>query len=267
MMGKSGNNAANYLLDMVPASSNPRLFLSNYSLTGPDELTLRAAVTEDARKHVYNATVSFLGGISGLHTLHAAWAVTKMYYTVFYVARAALCRSGLVIFHVPKQGSSGHTQYKLRISAGEQAKIVDKPRSTHKLAAAEFRQTGYPSFMQGLEIDGKDPLEWLMEQREYWQYRAGRFPDPDLPDVLRKFGAGSAPRLLAEYENDAIGVFLADPDHALIAVPFRLLLWAMKADSLLSPGVVDEEDMAHLSRCCRIGGNQLTAIHRLLSSP
>ena len=265
MTPKSGNNAGNYLLGLVPAGSVPKTFFASYILTAGDATTLRAAAQDDARRYVYNAAVSFLGALAGLHVQHSAWAVTKLYYTAFYVGRAALCRSSHVIFHVPRGKPGSYTQYEIHARPGWQATVVDDLPSTHKLVAARFKQVGYPAFMQSLVIDGRDPVVWLMELREYWQYRAGRFSDPDMPDVLEHIDPAKAPRLLEEYAADKTGAYLADRAHAIVSVPFRLLAWALGEDRLLSTGVVDLEDIGYLRRRCRIGGLKLGAIDRYLS--
>jgi hypothetical protein len=264
MIERSGSNSGSFLLGLVPSGTLPKAFLAGYSLSAHHEATLRAAANEDARRYVYNAAISFISGVAGLHTQQAAWAVTKMYYTAFYVGRAALCRSGLVVFHVPKGTSQGNTQYQIRIAAGEQAVVVDKPASTHKLVAKRFRDGGYPNFMRGLQISGDDPILWLMEQREFWQYRAGRFPDPELPDVLDKLEPEKMPRLIAEYATDSTGLYLADPSHALVSVPFRLLTWALSEATFLSPGVIELDDVTYLRTHCRVGGRQLGALHQHL---
>lgn len=264
MNGKSGNNAAAFFVNRIPTGTLPKVYFASYAINASDETALRSAAAQDARRFVYNAAVSFINGVAGLHTRQSAWAVTKMYYTAFYVGRAALCRSGLVIFHVPKGSSTGHTQYEIRIATGQQAAIVDKPASTHKLVAKRFRETGYPPFMRSLQVDGDDPLGWLMDQREYWQYRAGRFPDPEVPDVLEKMEPAIMSRLLAAYAADTSGVYLADRSHALVAIPFRLVAWALSQDSLLSPGVVEVDDVTYLRKNCRVGGRQLSALYRYL---
>jgi hypothetical protein len=267
MTGKSGNNAAGYLISCIPNRTDPKTFFSSYRISTSEELVIRTAAKDDARKYVYNAIVSFIGGLICLHSQQAAWAVTKMYYTAFYIGRAALCRSNLVIFHVPKPNSNGNTQYQIRVSAGQQAEIVNKYPSTHKLVARRFLEAGYPIFMRSLLVDGVDPILWLMEQREYWQYRAGRFSDPDLPDVLYKVDSKKMPRLLLEYEADSTGIFLADRSHAIVSIPFRLILWALSQDSLLSAGVIDEEDIKYLRIQCRLAGNHLGALEKHLPRP
>jgi len=267
MTGKPGNNAAAYLRSRIPSGTDPKTFFAGYSMNARDEVALRMAARNDARSYVYNATISFIGGLVCLHSQRAAWAVTKMYYTAFYIGRAALCRSHLVIFHVPKPNATGNTQYEIQVSAGQQAAIVAKPPSTHKLVARRFQESGYPVFMRGLQVDGDDPIIWLMDQREFWQYRAGRFSDPELPDVLDKIESKKVPRLLAQYAADPSGLYLADRSHALIAIPFRLLIWALSQDALLSPGVIEEEDVKYLRRHCRVGGQQLGALELLLRWP
>src|SRR6185437_1237620 len=118
---------------------------------------------------------------------------------------------------------------------------------------------GYPVFMRALTIEGKDPILWLMEQREYWQYRAGRFCDPDLPSTLDRINIHKMQRILAEYAADMSGLYLSDPAHALVAIPFRLLIWALAREPILSPGVVDESDLKHLRKRCAMGRQTLSA--------
>jgi hypothetical protein len=226
---------------------------------------LKEIALDDARRYTYNAVVSFLGGIGGLHTQQAAWAVTKLYYSAFYVGRAALCRASHIIFHVPKPSGVGNTQYELDVRAGQKAVVVSRIPSTHKLVAHRFREEGYPMFMASLEVDGQDPFHWLMEQREYWQYRAARFPDPEMPDILAKIDILKVQRLLEEYVSDRNGVYLSDPDHALLAIPFRLVTWALSQDTLLSSGAGSKEDLAYLRKRCQIGKQYITAIKRLIS--
>jgi hypothetical protein len=260
MTEMTGSASGNYLLNRIPPAANSKTFFGGFVLSAGDEATLLAAARVDTRKYVYNAVVSFLGGISGLHTQQSAWAITKMYYTAFYIGRAALCRSGRVIFHVPKQGGSGHTQYEIQIVAGAQATVVDKIPSTHKLVARRFQQIGYPAFMRGLTIDGADPFMWLMDQREYWQYRSGRFPDPYSPNILDQIDVDKAQRYLAEYAADTTGLYLSDPAHAVVAVPFRLVIWALALEPLLLAGVVDAEDISYLRKRCLVGKQVLGAI-------
>jgi hypothetical protein len=265
MTEKSGNSAAHFLLNHIPVGVAAKEYFATYRISERDEQSLRDAAKEDARKYVYNGIVSFLGGIASIHSQHAVWAVTKMYYAAFYIGRAAICRSGIVIFHVPKSNGNGNTQYQVRIFPGMSASIVDKPPSTHKLVAKLFRDdVGYPSFMRGLKIDEIDPILWLMEQREYWQYRAGRFPDPDMPDLFDQIGRRKMSQVLAAYAEDSSGIYLADRSHALVSVPFRLLVWALSQEPILSPGVVDPEDVMYLRKQCRVGGQKLSILERYL---
>lgn len=256
----SESHAASYLRRLIPRNASYKEFFETYVLNSYTESVLTQAACEDARKYVYNAVVSFLGGVAALHTQQAGWAITKMYYAAFYVGRAALCRARHVIFHVPKESGKGYTQYEILLNAGQGAKVITSSPSTHKLVALRFQQKGYPVFMTGLTIDGVDPLLWLMDQREYWQYRAGRFPDPDFPSILEQFDVRKAQRLLAEYAEDSKGLYLSDPDHAVIAIPFRLVQWALSLESLVSPGIVDIEDVNYLRQRCCIGKQMLSTL-------
>jgi hypothetical protein len=261
MSTQPGSAAGGYLLKRIPAGATGRTFFQSYVLTASDESILQAAAKEDSFRYAYNGVLSFLGGLSGLCSHGAGWAITKMYYSTFYIARACLCRSGHLIFHVPKGGTSSHTQYELKVAAGERAEI-SRIQSTHKLVADRFKRGGYPRFMQGLVVDGEDPLEWLMAQREFWQYRSARFPDPDFPSILAEIDTQRLQRFLSAYEEDGPGVYLSDPDHALVAIPFRLVIWYLSVTSFESAGVFTPEDFAHLRRSCIAGGQKVTAIGR-----
>ena len=252
------------MLGLVRAPAKPKGFLEAYALTATDVSTLRSAAVEDERRYIYNACATFLGGLACFSGQEAAWTVVKMYYTVFYLARAALCQNGQIVFHVPKDAIGSHTQFKLKIHAGERPEVSADLPSTHKLIARLFKDAGYPSFMGSLQIGSEDPIQWLMRQREYWQYRCGRFPDPDFPDVLAKLNPVRLSLLLEAYSNDASGVYLSDESHALVSLPFRLLEWSMRRCSLFSPGVVEDEDLRHLRRRCRLGKQRLSAIERFI---
>ena len=261
-MPRSGCGA--YLLKSLPSGESAKDYFNRYTIDSHSASVLKGIAREDARRYTYNAVVSLLNAIGGLYTQQAAWAVTKLYYCAFYIGRASLCRTDLVIFHAPKPNGGGHTQYEMIIRAGEKATIVSRPPSTHKLVARRFREVGYPNFMSALEVNGQDPYLWLMEQREYWQYRAARFPDPDMPVLLARIDIKKIQRLIQEYELDAKGLFLSDPEHALLAIPFRLVTWALSQESLLSPAGADEKDLGYLRKSCRIGKQNLTSISRLL---
>lgn len=256
------SSCGTYLLGRIPPGSTSKEHFSGYIVSAADEAILRQCAREDGRRYVYNGAASFLGAISGLHAGQSAWCVTQLYYAVFYFGRASLCRTDHIIFHAPKQNGSGFTQYELRLTAGAQATVVANPPSTHKLVAARFKQYGYPSFMTGLILDGMDPILWLMEKREYWQYRASRFPDPDSPPELDKFDTCKAQRLLEAYSNDKIGIYLSDLTHAIVSIPFRLAIWALNVESLVSTGGASEEDVKYLHSRCRVGRQMLTALQR-----
>lgn len=257
------SSAGSFLLGRIPSSIRAKEYFQNYVLDAHAETALKRAAREDARNYVYNAAISFLSAMGGLRTQQAGWAITKLYYCAFYIGRASLCRADHIIFHAPKFPANGNTQYEIKILAGQRAAVTKNP-STHKQVAIKFQQFGYPPFMRGLTIDSTDPISWLMDKREYWQYRAARFPDPDFPQILDKIEMNKTQRLLEEYSTDTSGVYLADPAHAILSVPFRLLIWALSQGSLISPGCISEKDIMYLRKRCHVGKHTLTTISRHL---
>lgn len=263
MTSESGASVGRFLLKKIPANASHKAFFQSYVVSAQDQAILEAAAVEDSYRYAYNGVISFLGALAGLYKNQAAWAVTKLYYTAFYLARASLCRRRFLAFHVPCDGKSGHTQYELTVAAGQRA-TASKVPGTHKLIADSFRKMGYPPHMEGLTVDGIDPMKWLVEQREFWQYRAGRFPDPELPGCLIKIDASKLQRHLTTYEEDKLGVYISDPDHALVAIPFRLVTWTLSESPLADEGILGREQVAHLRMSCTIGKQQLNVIRRQL---
>ena len=253
-----------FLLQRVPTGIQPKAFFKTFTLDATAAATLQQAAQEDARRYTYNAAASLLGALHSLRQNESAWAVTKLYYSAFYAGRAGLCRANHLIFHAPILGSSGFTQFEISAAAGKIAQIVDKPPSTHKLVAKRFGTFGHPQFMTSLEVGGTEAFDWLMGNREYWQYRASRFPDPDHPDLFTHFELKKANRLIEEYYNDSIGVFLSDPEHAMIAIPFRLVAWCLQQSPLNSQGTITDDDLDYLRRRCQLGTLTLTRLKTLV---
>lgn len=259
----SDYNAANYLLGLVRPGCTPKDFLATYRLRESDERSLAIACSSDASRFAYNGAASVLSGLHSLVSRGGVWTATQMYYAVFYLSRAALSRNGCVVFHAPRPSGDGHTQFELTARCGE-TPVVSKVPSTHKLVADLFRRLGYPPFMRSLRIANQDPLEWITQQREHWQYRCGRFPDPELPAVLAGINPNRLTQLVEAYFSDSVGVYLADEKHALLSMPLRLLKWTLESSSLSSSAVLVEEDLQHLKARCRIGKQHMTGIERLL---
>jgi hypothetical protein len=118
--------------------------------------------------------------------------------------------------------------------------------------------------MRGLAIEGLDPINWLMEQREFWQYRSGRFPDPELPQSLLAIDVSRIQRYLATYVEDEKGVYISDPDHALLAIPFRLLMWSLAEAPVTDASILDEEELAYVRKSCICGKQNFSIISRQL---
>ena len=89
MSARSGSSVGGYLLRRIPAGSTGKAFFQSYVVSAADKSILEAAAKEDSYKYAYNGVVSFLAGLSGLYASQAAWTVTKMYYSAFYIARAS----------------------------------------------------------------------------------------------------------------------------------------------------------------------------------
>src|SRR4051812_13923765 len=87
--------------------------LQSRVLTGAEANTARGHGREDASSLIYSAGVSIADALRGLRAGFFTWPTVKLYYSVFYNARAALIMRDLALVYV------GTKPYTLRLTPGE----------------------------------------------------------------------------------------------------------------------------------------------------
>jgi hypothetical protein len=94
--------------------------------------------------------------------------------------------------------------------------------TTHGCVLERFAVSFSRDFFLSQEIDLTSPLVWLMNRREEVNYRFSRFTEPMTPRYFKFAVAEDLRKLLTTYTSNDVYVF--DPDHAMVAFPFRLML-------------------------------------------
>lgn len=177
--------------------------------------SLDMRLQEDAESYCQAAIVSFCDALRGLSQGMYSWATVKLYYSAFYSLRARLAISGVCLFY---DGTRG------RIVTTDASSVVVAARSpsTHKTVFARFR-TQFPNDRFISQTIGTiDSLDWLVQKREEANYGQGRFSEPVAPQHLLGPTSHDFHHWLAAYLTDDL--YIHDEDHAMVALPFRLLL-------------------------------------------
>lgn len=185
--------------------------------------SLQSALLEDAQSYLYNGIVSFGAAVNSIGIKNYGWAVVKLYYTVFYLARSKLAINHFAIVYdqnTPYLLSWSSFPAVLKKQTGKEAS------STHKLILKLLKEHFPSNHLSNyrIGINNIPTLDWLMKQREIMNYTSAMMPDPEPPEILTQI-VRNPPlnKWLETYKDDPAG-YAIDEDHACLAYPFLLLL-------------------------------------------
>lgn len=224
-------------------------------LTFSERSMLDAALREDAKDYYQAALVSFIDGVRSIPSEFFSWATVKMYYSVFYALRSRLAISGECIFYDQSKPRSINT------NAGEVVKCRDG--NTHKLVMTIFVQKFPNDFFLSQDIDGKPPLSWLLEMREEVNYKKSRFCEPIPPEHMQSAASEGIRILLSSYKVDTVYVF--DPDHAILAFPFRMILDLRSRLSRLGMNPMNNSDLEFLRKHAKDKAGKLASLAEIIN--
>jgi hypothetical protein len=183
------------------------------SLDAAERSALQLALREDSRDYYHSSAVSLVDGIRSVPHGFYSWATVKLYYSVFYALRARLAIAGECLYY---------DQSKPRVICTDPGTYaVGQNGTTHKVVMKLFTQRFPGDLLLSQDIDGKPPLEWLMEKREEANYKVSRFTEPNPPHHMQSVAESGVRALLVSAEADSVYAF--DPDHAIVAFPYMVI--------------------------------------------
>lgn len=197
--------------------------LAAYTLSPADVAAITPLLVGDSVALYTKAIQTFSQAMAGLNRKEFAWAVVKMYYSVFYAMRCELHASSVVAV---KNGSIFYTTN----VAGATFRFVQE-KGSHQ-TYIKLRKTLPASVIShdtllDNDIDaGEDVYSWMCSNRERVNYHSKHFADPEPDDVLTKIYndyvlTHKMTDLLNLYDSELLYCF--DTDHATVAVPYRKL--------------------------------------------
>lgn len=167
----------------------------------------------------YKGLLSLFESIVSVQEKLFSWATVKIYYSLFYLLRSSLCCKNIAF--VRKERDAFYFQNSVGNSP---IKVGGLYKSDHR--ASIFLFTHFfkaTDFLQSNSIQGKNPYEWVMQNRENVNYKYRTFYEPDIllmwDSISSSIDADGIDLWLHNYLNDNIYSFLED--HAIIALPLK----------------------------------------------
>lgn len=208
-----------FLASCIPAHASVAV-ASATPLSGPQAKKLAVALAEDARGAIYSAVVSIADAFSGLQNGYFSWATVKLYYSCFYLARAALARRGYCVFYV------SHSPMSVAALGG--SRIMKHKGNSHTVVTGLYEAVVTDGVMNSMPIDGVHAFDWVTERREGVNYKSVRFLESGVLEWFANVDTFGLRRLVGEYVQD-LPLYAFDADHAMIALPLAALRQAARS--------------------------------------
>lgn len=197
--------------------------LAAYTLSAADVATIAPLLTQDAVALYTKAIQTFSQALAGLQRKEFAWAVVKMYYSVFYAMRCELHASSVLAV------KNGSIFYTTNVAGASFSSIQEKGSHQTYIKLRKTLPASVISHDTLLDNDieaGVDVYSWMCSNRERVNYHSKHFADPEPDDVLTKIYYNymlthKTTDMLNLYDSDLLYCF--DTDHATVAVPYRKL--------------------------------------------
>lgn len=216
---------------------------SGITLNTTNAASLQLYLQDDARNYVYSSAVSIADAVQAIDRELYSWSTVKLYYALFYALRAILAANSLaIIYH---NNGRKNTPYLLRCCQGQRP--VKLSGNTHKIVIKEFCNVFPDSPLLSQMIEFRRPFDWMMDRREEVNYKNVRFSEPLVPDFFRGVIKSSMRLTVAAYVNDVSSTYAFDPDHAILALPIKVLSIAARSIVETNPKLkFSEEDQAYI---------------------
>lgn len=191
--------------------------LESYQISGLDRPLIQACATEDAESYFRKSLQSYLQGLLGLHKSHETWSMVKFYYACFYMLRADLLYNNYSTLRCKNIYT-----LELKLNEKPKKKTGNEFRGDHKATIKIYKDAFPAEILLSQAIDGKNPLDWLVEKREWVNYRRKDFIDgqgmPGLSDESQSY-----PSQIESCCQDDIPIFCFDPDVACLTYPTKFI--------------------------------------------
>lgn len=217
--------------------------LADIILNDADVSALQLHLQEDAQNYIYSSAVSMADAVQAIQREWYSWSTVKLYYSLFYALRAILAANNLaIIYHA---NGKKNTPYRLSCYPGQSPQKLSG--TTHKIVIKQFYE-GFPtSPLISQLIDLKRPFDWMIDRREEVNYKNVRLFEPMVPAFFQGVVKSPIRQTIDAYINDITFIYTFDPDHAILALPIKVLSNATRSIVSANPKLkFTEQDRDYL---------------------
>jgi uncharacterized protein (UPF0332 family) len=182
----------------------------------------QTCLKNDSKHFFFKGVFSLLESLNSIENNLYSWTTVKIYYSVFYLLRASLATKGVGLFRW------GRDAFYLGYDKPKFQKMDGLHKSDHK--GVIFLQQKYYSTSDNLlqsKVEGEIPYYWLMDKREFVNYKHKTFKEPDAPEFWKKIKETITQKdinyLIDLYLNDTTLSFCFDEEHSILATPLQRL--------------------------------------------
>ncbi|MCE2699510.1 MAG: hypothetical protein PX483_05280 [Nostocales cyanobacterium LE14-WE4] len=256
------HQAQQYITQTIFSGNLSIATVEQHSLNQSQASGLSRCLKNDAISYLYSSIVSVGDATSSINRNFLTWATVKLYYATFYALRSLLALNGICIFYV-RSSPSKNTPFIVNVQASAIPKKAKIP-GTHKLVIDTFKKNNIEPILISQPIEFQEPLEWLMEKREQANYKIAKFSEPQVPEHFKKIINSGLRRVIHEYLNDSLNLYLFDPDHAILAYPLKTI--QITYNKILATGNIAfiEDEIKYLCRLFHDDKGQISDMYNFL---
>jgi len=258
------SHQAQIYINNIIAQKPAQYAIENHALNNTEASALLQRLSNDATSYIYSSIVSLADATLGINKGMFTWATVKLYYASFYAIRSLLASHGVCIFYIQ---TSPHKST-LFVLDSKPGQLPKKGKgTTHKLVLETFKAHNIEPYILSQLIDLEEPLEWLMQKREEANYKIAKFSEPQVPKHFEKIIQYSLRRAIKDYLSDTSGLYLFDPDHAILSYPLRLIQIAYDKLLISNSLALTNEEIIYLRQLfCDKNGYPLPEIHQMFKN-
>jgi hypothetical protein len=194
---------------------------------------------QDAMSYIYSSLVTFGDALRGVKEGFYSWSTIKLYYSVFYALRAILAFENHCLFYI---GTTPCSLIPLPNSYPKKEK-----GTTHKVVFELFKRSHPNSVFYTQDIDLTPAFDWLLNQREHCNYKQPKFIEPATPAIWTKVANGGLRQMIQAYSEDNMYLNTFDPDHAILALPIKVIQEALSKLSNHQDLFFEDEESEYIS--------------------
>lgn len=224
------------------ADLNIKDFQASFVVSNATEYLLREDLKKDSLDYYFKGLLSFVQALNECKKTRYSWATVKLYYSLFYFLRASLAAKGIGFYRKERDLLRLDTRRGSTLQRCYENGNGRRANSDHKATLGLFIELygiNEVDILQSNQIEYLNPYQWLVEKREWINYKVRVFPEPECPDFWSETNKyikkNKFVNIITDYFNDSLYIYCFQPESACLALPIQRFLQTKKDISLIHP--------------------------------